>query len=177
MKKTAYLFLAVFFLIASAFVFLNDWQIKEDGCIIKFDTKKASGTIGGLKGKIQFDKSNLTKSSFDVTVDVNTLNTGNNLKNQHAKAKDFLNVEQYPTIRFVSDKIDKIENGYQVLGKLTIKEVSKEVAIPFTFKEEKENTEACFEGKFEINTEDFKLKKKGVGGKMTIVLKVPVKQE
>lgn len=174
MKKGLYLASGLWMIIAMACIFVGDWQIKEDQYVLKFETKKASGTIGGLKGKIQFDQNDPTQSSFDVTVEVSTLNTGNNLKNQHAKAGDFLNAEQYPTIRFVSGKIEKRDQGYLVTGKLTIKEITKEITVPFTFREV--GMDAIFEGKMEINTEDYNLKKNGVGGAMIIELNVPVKK-
>lgn len=71
-------FLAVCFLILSVAVSaqqtLNDAESKV-GFTIKNMGIDVNGTLKGLNGKIQFDPKNLNKSSFDVTVDVNTINT------------------------------------------------------------------------------------------------------
>ncbi len=159
---------------ATAFISAVHWQIQDDRYTIKFDTKKASGTIQGLKGTIQFDSTDLAHSSMQVTVDVNTLNTGNNLKNQHAKARDYFNAEQYPTIGFATSSISKTETGFLASGNLTIKDISREVAIPFAFIQKE--GEGRFEGSFTFDTEDFGLKKNGVGGIVKVELLVPVKK-
>ena len=88
MKKISFAFLVV---VLSAFTVHQaiNWQIKEKEYAIKFETRWAEGTIKGLRGTINFDQNNLGKSSFDVTIDVKTINTGNSLKDKHAKAESF----------------------------------------------------------------------------------------
>jgi polyisoprenoid-binding protein YceI len=99
----------------------------------KIQRQRVNGTTQGLKGTVNFDPMDPGKSNDDVTVDVNTLNTGNNLKNKHARAKDYFDVETYPTIRFTSDSIGKTGTGYTSTGMLTIKDVTKEIMRPFSF--------------------------------------------
>lgn len=174
MKRTIMLSSLVFTLLLSAFtvVYLSDWQVKEDDYAVKFKTKGASGTFKGLKGTINFDKANPEKSHFDVTVDVNTIGTGIGLKNRHAKNEDFFNAEKYPTIRFTSAKIVPSGNGFLASGTLTIKDVSKEVTIPFTF--EDAGNEGVFRGGFELNRKDYNLEKNRVGEVVKVELVVPV---
>src|SRR5690606_28340669 len=107
MKRIAFIsgFILVLSLSAFTAVYLLPWQVKENDYSIKFSTKGASGTLTGLKGTIDFDLANLANSRFDVTVDVNTIDTGLGLKDKHAKAENFLDVENYPTIRFASSTI------------------------------------------------------------------------
>lgn len=176
MKTNTFLFLTSTIIVFCAFTFVEaiSWKVNDEKYAIKFDTKGASGVIQGLKGTILFDEANAAASSFDVTVDVNTINTGNGMKNKHAKGTDFLDAEHFPVISFTSEKIEKAKNGYTVTGNLKIKDVTKPVTIPFTFSATE--SEGTFSGKFEFNREDFNLQRKGVGEIVQMELVIPVKK-
>ena len=168
MKKSIVLFLISATAFASSL--LVNWHPKDYA--INFSTKMASGSIGGLKGSINFDKDNPSASKFDVTVDLSTLDMGMKLKTKHAKAESFFYAEKYPNIHFKSEEITKSGNEFITKGVLTIKGISKSVTIPFTFTPQ--GSEATFKGKFEINRLDFDLKRKGVGEIVVIELNIPV---
>jgi polyisoprenoid-binding protein YceI len=176
MKGIKFLLAAAVILVGSAFTVMNavSWQVNDDSYAVKFDTKGASGIIKGLKGAINFDEANLPGSGFDVTIDVNTLSTGNGMKNHHAKSESFFDAGKYPLIHFVSSKIEKTTDGYLATGKLTIKETTKNVTIPFTF--EGSGNEGTFKGNFEINRTDYDLIRNGVGETVKIELVIPVKK-
>lgn len=175
MKKTIIaLITATLTLSAFTFIATYDWKVAENLNGITFSTKAANGTIGGLKGTIEFDKNNLSAAKFDVSVDVKTLNTGNAMKTDHALAADFFNVEKFPTIKFKTSSIEKSDVGYTAKGKLTIKDVTKEIAIPFTFDET--GNEATLKGKFDIKRMDYNLKRAGVGEVVEIELNLPLKK-
>ena len=152
MKKPIYLAATLLLIGASAFTFIQsqNWKVAE-GYSVKFDGGDPSGEFTGLKGTIQFDEKNLAASKFDVTVDVASINTGNGMKNTHAKGEKWFNVEKYPTIAFTSSAITKTSNGYEAKGTLEMHGVKKEIIIPFTF------TNNTFAGNFEINRMDFAL--------------------
>ena len=172
-------FLAVvaFIVVGSAFTVIisTNWAVKEEAYAVKFDTRWASGTFKGLKGAINFDATNLPKSGFDVTVDVSTISTGNGLKNSHAKSEGFFNAAKFPTIQFTSSKIEKTGTGFQATGKLRIKDVTKDVLMPFTFVKSGDN-EGTFKSNFEINRLDYGLERKMVGEIVKIELLIPVKK-
>jgi polyisoprenoid-binding protein YceI len=176
MKNKILLITAITFLVCSAFTLFMaiNWQIKEKEYAIKFDTRGATGTMTGLKGSINFDEKNLNQSGFDVSIDVNSINTGGSLKNKHALAEGFFNGEKYPLIKFQSIKIEKTASAYQVVGNLTIKQTTKNISIPFTF--ENYGNEGKFKGNFTINRSDYNLNKWGVGEVVKIELVIPVKK-
>lgn len=145
-----------------------------DNYAIHFDTRGASGTIRGLRGTIAFDANNLPAATFAVRVDVNTLDTGNGLKNHHAKAEGFFDAEHYPLIKFASRKVVKTATGFTSTGELTIKDVTKPLTIPFTF--EQTGGAGTFKGRFSVNREDFNLHKWGVGEIVDLELTIPVKK-
>ena len=93
---------------------------------IKFDGGDPAGEFTGLKGTIQFDEKDLAGSKFDMTVDVAWINTGNGMKNTHAKSPNWFDAEQYPTIGFTSSSIKKTADGFETVGTLEMHGVKKE---------------------------------------------------
>ena len=161
---------------AGAFVAATQWQPTLGAYALRFYTRGATGTIQGLKGTVTFDPHNLPASTFAVSVDVNTLNTGNSLKNRHAKAESFLDVAHYPTIQFVANKVEKTATGFTATGQLTIKDVRRPVVSPFTFEPAATAEAATFRGRFSLNRTDYHLEKWGVGEVLALELVVPVKK-
>ena len=87
------------------------------------------GGFSGLQGTVVYDPADLNASSVDVTIDTNSLSTGDATRDTHVKSADFLDVEKYPTITFKSKKITKDGDGLKVIGDLTIHGVTKEVVL------------------------------------------------
>ena len=156
MKKNIYAVAALMIIAASAFTFIQsqNWKIGEDYSI-KFSGNNASGIFKGLKGTVNFDDANLASSKFDVTVDVATINTGNGMKNTHAKSDKWFDAEKYPTISFITSSITKTSTGYEAKGSLTMHGVTKDFIMPFSFS--KKGNGAVFVSSFEINRLDFNM--------------------
>jgi polyisoprenoid-binding protein YceI len=150
MKKLFYPIAAIMIMLGSAFTVFKsqDWKI-ADNYSVKFEGGDPSGEFGGLKGTISFDPANLATSKFDATIDVATINTGNGMKNTHAKSEKWFDAEKYPTIRFKSSAISKTSTGFEAKGILDMHGVQKEISIPFTF----ENN--IFKGSFQVNRLDY----------------------
>ena len=152
MKKFIYP-LAAFVIImmsASAFGQSMDWKI-GDNYSVKFAGGDPSGEFRGLKGVISFDDANLAASKFSVTIDVASINTGNGMKNTHAKSAKWFDAEKYPTISFTSSAITKTAAGYEAKGILSMHGVEKEITFPFTF------TNNVFAGSLEVDRLDYKI--------------------
>ncbi len=117
MKKLIYPIAAIAIIIASAFTVIKsqDWKIGEEYSI-KFTSEDPSGIFRGLKGSVIFDENDLANSKMDVTVDVSTINTGNGMKNTHAKSEKWFDVAKYPIISFTSSEISKTTGGFQAKG-------------------------------------------------------------
>lgn len=91
------------------------------------------GTIKGWKGKVDFRPENPGASSFDVRAEVATIHTGNEERDEHLRSEDFFETTKFPEMRFQSEEVKKTgDNQYQVSGKLTIKDVTRSVSMPFT---------------------------------------------
>lgn len=176
MKSIKIIVVAVAALLASAFTIAESitWTVKEDAYKVTFKGPKAEGIFKGLKANIVFDENNLGKSKFSASIDVNTINTGNGMKNKHAKSEDALNAKQFPNITFESTSIVKKGNGYEAIGKLTIKGVARDMVLPFTF--ENKGNEGVFNGSFFVLSKDFNIKRMGAPEKVDINLMIPVKK-
>ena len=87
------------------------------------------GGFSGVQGTVVYDPADLSASSVDVTIDKNTLSTGDTNRDTHVKSADFLDVEKHPTITFKSKKITKDGDGLKVIGDLTVHGVTKEVGL------------------------------------------------
>lgn len=135
--------------------------VDEDGSV-SFTVKNlginTSGEIKGLKGSIQWDEANVSKSSMNVSVDVSTINTGIEMRDSHLKKAEYFDADKFPQISFKSSAV----TATSVSGTLTIKGVSKNISFPYTVK--KSNDGYLFEGSFSIDRKDF-----GVGGSFTTI--------
>lgn len=155
------LLLAAYFLaltsLAGAQVYAPDdanskvvFKIKNFGSAVK-------GTFTGLRGRISFDSAKVSEASMDVTVNAATINTGIDMRDNHLRKPDYFGVSQFPTIRFVSDKIKKSDKPNQavVTGRLTIKKTTKEVSFPFTYTQR--GGVVQFSGEFKIDRREFEV--------------------
>jgi hypothetical protein len=134
------------------------WKITDD-YNIAFANKDVSGVFKDISGSIVFDAASLANAKFNLTLSVSSISTGNGIQNKHAISSEWFNASKFPAITFVSDKVEKTENGYKAIGKLEIKGVSKNVTIPFTFS--KKGAKATFVGKFNVDRTDFGVGVKG----------------
>jgi len=72
---------------------------------------------------------NPLESTVTASVDLSTINTGQEQRDAHIRSADFFEVEKYPTMTFTSTGIKQGEEGYFLEGDLTIKDVTKAVAF------------------------------------------------
>lgn len=99
---------------------------------IKFNTVKGSFT--GMKGGVTFLPDDLASSKFEVCIDAASINTGSKKRDNHLRNEDFFDVDKYPEICFESSEIIKTSSGYKAKGILTMHGFSRNVEIPFSYK-------------------------------------------
>ena len=154
-----YLFLI--FLLVTSFAPAQSFIPVERGSAVKFEINnlgfKVDGSFKDILGAIQFDEGNLAGSSFNVTVNSNTVNTNNSTRDKHLRGEDYFDVSAYPLIRIVSTRIAKsTTEGYFVFfGKLTIKGIDQDIVFPF--KAVAEDGAFRFTGEFKIKRRDFNI--------------------
>ena len=133
-----------------------DFEIRNFG----FNTK---GSFSGLDGTITWDAKDPAKAAFDVTIGAATINTDNNMRDDHLRKDTYFDVTKYPRIRMVSTSVTGSEKSghYTFHGKLTIKNTTRDISFPFIATPM--GDDYIFKGEFTINRKDF-----DVGGSSTI---------
>ena len=91
------------------------------------------GNFKDFSGTIMFDESDMTKSSVEVIIKTTSIDTDNADRDAHLRSEDFFHVEKFPEITFKSSAVKKTDDGFEMVGMLTMHGVSKEVTIPFEF--------------------------------------------
>lgn len=162
------LFLAsLFALLATTATFAQEYKPVDQGSSVTFEIRNfglnSKGSFSGLEGRISFDPKDPSKSSFDVSVSAASVNTDNNMRDEHLKKESYFDVEKYPRIRFVSTSVSGPDkNGkYTISGRLTIKKTTKD--IYFSFTATPNGDDYLFKGDFQINRKDFE-----IGGTSTL---------
>lgn len=175
MKNLFYPLAASVLFLSSAWVVVNatDYSIKE-GYVIQFKSKDPTGVFKTMKGAIKFDESDLENSKFDLSFDVSSISTGNGMMNKKAQTAEWFEASKYAQIKYVSSKIEKSGEGFNVIGKLTIKGITKDKTVPL--KVSKSGTDLTFSGSFIVNRMDFKVGKPSdaVPNNMNINYSIPV---
>lgn len=120
------------------------------------------GSFSNIDGVINFDPANPATSSVDVTIDVNSINTGVEDRDNHLRSADFFDIATYPSITFKSTNVDITgDDSAKVTGDLTIRDVTKSVVLDVEFLGQGGSpfgdTRAGFEASTKIDREAFGL--------------------
>ena len=122
---------------------------------------KVRGTFSDIEGTFQFDDAKPDQSSVQFSMKTASVDTNEKDRDGHLRSADFFNVEQYPTIRFTSRRIEGSRDQFTVTGELTINGITREVALDATFNGAATNpfgkTVAGFSAEGKINRKDWGL--------------------
>ncbi|NVJ27419.1 MULTISPECIES: YceI family protein [Myxococcus] len=116
----------------------STWDIDSAHSGADFSVKhmmvtNVKGAFSNVKGTINLDDKDVTKSTVDATIDATTINTGVAKRDEHLKAPDFFDTAKYPTITFKSTKVEAAGEGkLKVTGNLTMHGVTKPVVLDVT---------------------------------------------
>ena len=121
---------------------------------------KVRGSFNEFEGSGVVDGADLTASTVTLTIQAASIDTRNEQRDGHLRSNDFLAMEEYPQITFVSTAVEQTgPTGFDVTGDLTIKGVTNSVTIPFEFEgaatDPFGNQRVGFEGSVVINRKDY----------------------
>jgi polyisoprenoid-binding protein YceI len=122
-------------LAASAFAATSAWQVDPQHTAAQFSVKHLTistvrGQFSNVKGIVHWDDVDISKSTVEVTIDVNSVDTREPKRDAHLKSADFFDGVKYPEITFKSKKVEKVVDGkLKVTGDLTIRGTTKEVVL------------------------------------------------
>jgi polyisoprenoid-binding protein YceI len=113
----------------------STWQIDPMHSAAQFSVRHLAistvrGGFSNVKGTINFDDADVTKSTVDVTIDVSTVDTRTPDRDKDLKSDKFFDVAHYPSMTFKSKKVEQAGAGkLKVTGDLTIRGTTKEVVL------------------------------------------------
>ena len=121
---------------------------------------KVRGSFDEFAGTAVLDGANPANSRVEVTIEAASIDTRNAQRDEHLRGNDFLAMQEYPKITFVSTGVHQVgETTFEVAGDLTIKGVTNKITIPFEFegsaKDPFGNQRVGFEGSVTINRRDY----------------------
>lgn len=120
------------------------WKIDKSHTSVNFSINHFFSSVPGkftdFDGMIHFDPNNLKGSKADFSVAINSINTDDAKRDKHLQSKDFFDAETYPKMSFQSTKFEKKSDmEYLIHGKMTIKDVTKNVVLPMKITGEMEH--------------------------------------
>ncbi len=141
------------------------------GFSIRHLVGRVPGRFTKFSGTIVVDRDNLEKSSVSAVIDVGSVDTDNDKRNDHLKTPDFFDAATYSTITFKSKSWRKTGDvTFDVTGDLTIKAVTKEVVLRVILDGfgpgMKGATQSGWEATTTLNREDFGVTGPAMVGKM-----------
>jgi polyisoprenoid-binding protein YceI len=89
------------------------------------------GKFNKFEGEILLDQKDITKSSANFTIETASVDTDHERRDKHLRSDDFFNAEQYPVLTFRSRRVVRKGKDLSLVGDLTIRDVTREVVIPF----------------------------------------------
>jgi polyisoprenoid-binding protein YceI len=88
------------------------------------------GAFTKVSGSIQYDPSDLAKTTIEATIDANSVDTRVEKRDNDLRSPDFFDVAKYPALTFKSKRVETAGSGkMKVVGDLTIHGVTKEVVL------------------------------------------------
>ncbi|MEO1060449.1 MAG: YceI family protein [Actinomycetota bacterium] len=93
---------------------------------------KVRGRFGAFVATLQVDE-DLTRSALSAEVDLASVSTGNDDRDQHLRSTDFFGTDANPKMSFTSTRIEGDGEEYVAVGDLTINGVTREVALDVEF--------------------------------------------
>ncbi len=121
---------------------------------------KVRGQFNEFEGSAVVDADDFERSTAQLTIQAASIDTRNEQRDGHLRSNDFLNLEEFPQITFVSTGVRRTgDTSLELTGDLTIKGTTNSVTVPFDFEgaatDPFGNLRVGFEGSVEINRKDY----------------------
>jgi polyisoprenoid-binding protein YceI len=114
---------------------MTTWQIDNSHTDVEFAVKHlmistVKGRFAKVEGSVLLDDKDPARSHVGVTIDAASIDTRDEKRDTHLRSADFLDVAGYPTLTFVSRRVEgDPTGGFRIVGDLTIRGVTREIAL------------------------------------------------
>lgn len=156
------------------------WAIDPTHSDITFKVKHmmistVTGHFEDFTASVESEGDTFENAEFEFSAKIDSINTKNKDRDTHLKSDDFFNAEEFPEMKFNSTSFD----GETLVGDLTIRDITKEVALSVDFNgiavDPYGQTKAGFELEVAIYRKDFNLKWNAITDAGSVVVSDKVK--
>ncbi len=168
MSKIASAAVAATIVASGATALAGEWQQDAAHTTIGFSAKhmvvtNVAGKFKDFTIKVKSDKQDFSDAKIEVRIKASSINTENDMRDNHLRSDDFFAADKYPEIVFVSTSMKNLgDDKYAVIGDLTIRGITKKVTLDAEFggvvKDPWGNTKAGFSLNGSLNRFDYGLK-------------------
>ncbi|MEE1946494.1 YceI family protein [Pedobacter sp. KR3-3] len=161
---------------------------------VGFDVKHmgisfVEGSFKKFDGSFTASKADFSDAKINFTVDVASISTSVEMRDNHLKTDDFFNAEKFPKMTFEGTSFKKVStkspkqqtNKYVLKGKLTIRDVTKDVTFLVNYggtaKDQQGNTKVGFQATTTINRLDYNIKYDPTGAGIAKDVKITLNLE
>ena len=124
------------------------------------------GRFNQVSGKFNLDRKEPSKSTFQLTIQVASIDTANEPRDEHLRQGDYFDAKQFPTIEFQSTSVKPLRDGYEVTGDFTMHGVTKRITFPLLGGQEVEwmnSKHVGFSTELKLKRSDFNFDKSQIG--------------
>jgi polyisoprenoid-binding protein YceI len=123
-----------------------DWNVAHAESALTFSGtqtgEKFAGKFSRFDAHISLDPDKLDEAKIVVTVETASAATGDKQRDAAMPSREWFDAAHLPQARFESRKVSRAANGYEALGDLTLRGVTKEIRLPFTLEIEGRKAQA-----------------------------------
>jgi polyisoprenoid-binding protein YceI len=143
------------------------WTVDKSHSNVNFTVthmtiSEVEGTFKIFEGNVEHTKPDFSDAKINFQVDIASVNTENENRDNHLKGDDFFNAAQFPTMKFSSTSMKPLGNNkYQLSGNLTIRDITKPVVFDVSYGgtvSTSRGKKSGFKAKTTINRFDYNLK-------------------
>lgn len=140
------------------------WNVDPEHSTIEFRVvhmlvSKTTGHFTEYQGFIDMDAEAETVKAIEAAIKTASVNTNHAKRDAHLRNADFFDVEKYPTMTYRMKQYQKTADGYQAVGELTLRGVTKDITLTGNFngvaKDPWGNLRAGFNAEGKLNRKDF----------------------
>ncbi len=164
---------SIFFALTTTLISLSGlqaqtkWVVDKAHSNVKFAVthmvvSEVDGSFRIFDGTVEHTKPDYSDAKINFTVDVNSIDTDNEKRDNHLKSDDFFNAEKFPQMKFEGTSFKPLGNNkYQLTGNMTIRDVTKPVTFDVSYGgtlKTGQGSKAGFKARSSINRFDYNLK-------------------
>lgn len=135
MKRTLFAVAAAAVVASAAPAAAQTWEIDSAHSQSTFSVRhlmvtNVRGDFGKTTGTVEFDGKDLSTLKVNASIDVSSINTREQKRDDHLRSADFFDAAKFPSITFVSKRAEAAGEGkFKLVGDLTMKGVTREVTL------------------------------------------------